>query len=146
MLPMTAIGEQIRENEAVLTSLHDEFNEELTKLESRFTQKHLESAVSLAFDFLLRRTHEMKEDAANALTREASRGLPFKDRNPMLHKKIAWCESEIERLTETRKKYIVKEFRYWLEYGDYAHIKQVGLRHFVEMNLDRIIHSVSSAG
>lgn len=115
-------------------------NTEVLTLEKRFPQTDLEKAVSLAFDFLTKRTQEMKEESISALNKEASQGKPLKERSPEMQRKILWCDEEIKRLSAIRRKYTVKPFHWWVQPGYLDYIKSVGLSRFVEIHLEEIIH------
>lgn len=120
--------------------MSDTRNTQVLKLEKRFSQADLEKAVSLAFDFLVKRTQEMKEESIRALNKEASQGKPLKERSPEMQRKILWCDEEIKRLSAIRKKYTVKPFHWWVQPGYFDYIKSVGLARFVQLNLEEIIH------
>lgn len=116
----------------------------LDKIEKKFSQLDLENATSQAFDFLVTRTKEMKAEALLKFSQEASLGIPFKNRSPDLQKKIAWCDSEIQRLNEMRKNHIVKPFQFWeVDNWDTElfYMKQVGFKRYVELNLEKVIYS-----
>lgn len=137
---MKGVSEVLEESFAALEQLNQEHVKDIESIEKRFTLKDLERAVWLAFDFRISRVKEMRDDAISASNKEAAKGVPFKVRPTAIKSKLDWCDSELKRIADMRKNFVVKPFRYWLKKGDYKYMQTIGLRRFAELHLEEMIH------
>lgn len=132
--------ETLEHHEAILEKLNDQYFDDLAKLEERFKNGELEEAVKYAIDALLKNTDDMRERAFKEYKVAASKGFPLKERENLVNwKKVRWCDQEIKRLTELKKKHNTRPFREWLAPEDYHWIRKAGLREFVRMNLNHVL-------
>ena len=91
-------------------------NEDLTKIQKRFSQKDIEEAVVTAFDSRIKRAREMKDEMYADYEKAMRKGVPFKERESLIDEsKARWSENETKKLNEWRRKYKVMPFELWMD-------------------------------
>jgi len=121
---------------AIVAEMDRVNSEDYLQILEKITPPFYEKAVELAFDFHIRRCEEMKEDAFAQFKELAKKGVPYQERiSAVDHKKVAWCDEQLELLKKRRRNYKLIPLHTWLPPEDGTYIKKVTFRRYMELNL-----------
>lgn len=118
--------------------------QDLARVQKRFNQQELEEAVRLAFNFRIDRARAMKDEMYAEYEKAAHKGVPFREREKIIEEgKVRWSEAETQRLNTLRRNYKVLPFELWMDEGDFIQMREMGLRRFCQVNLEKIVVPLS---
>lgn len=132
-------------NAEILKQWESEERELLFTVLSSVTPQMYNKAVEMAFDFLVRRTEEMREGAFDKYRELALKDVPYIERlNAVDKAKVQWCDSELESLKSRRRNYQLIPLHEWLHPSDGATIKALGFSRFMQLHLEEALVPLQS--